>query len=125
MEDVRAIHLIYIKKKFFETHIQQTGTLLGSVGDGNRKDIRDAVEAAWSAFPGWGKRSAHDRSQICFYIAENLAARRAEFASTISSMTGRDMTCSEKEVDLAISRLFTYAAYVVFEDITQFHENIT
>ena len=49
------------------------GTLLGQVGDGSRKDVRDAVEAAWAAFPGWGKRSAHDRSQICFYIAENLA----------------------------------------------------
>ena len=87
------------------------GTLLGQVGDGSRKDVRDAVEAAWAAFPGWGKRSAHDRSQICFYIAENLAARRSEFATTIARMTGRDLASAEDEVDVAISRLFTYAAY--------------
>lgn len=87
------------------------GALLGQVGDGSRKDVRDAVEAAWSAFPGWGKRSAHDRSQICYYIAENLAARRSEFAVTIERMTGRSIESAESEVDTSISRLFTYAAY--------------
>lgn len=91
--------------------IAPSGTLVGQVGDGNRKDVRDAVEAAWAAFPKWGKRSAHDRSQICFYTAENLAARRSEFAATIRSMTDRTAQSAEEEVDLAISRLFTYAAY--------------
>ena len=51
-------------------------TLLGQVGAGNRKDVRDAVQAANKAAPGWGKRAAYNRSQILFYIAENLSVRR-------------------------------------------------
>eukprot|EP00936_MAST-01D_sp_MAST-1D-sp1_P002850 g2850.t1 len=87
------------------------GSLIAQVGDGARKDIRDAVEAAHAAAGGWGKRSAHDRSQICFYIAENLNARRREFAERISLMTGRSEEDAYAEVDTSISRLFTYAAY--------------
>lgn len=48
------------------------GQVVGQVGDGSRKDIRDAVEAAHSAAGGWGKRAAYNRSQILYYIAENL-----------------------------------------------------
>ena len=84
---------------------------LGLVGDGNRKDIRDAVEAAHKAAPGWGKRAAHDRAQIMFYIAENLSARRGEFGDRISSMSGEGGEAGLKEVDASISRLFTYAAW--------------
>jgi len=87
------------------------GVLIDVVGDGNRKDIRNAVEAANKAAPGWGKRAAHNRAQICFYIAENLEIRKAEFALRIRAMTG----CSEKEalkeVDASIARLFTWAAW--------------
>jgi aldehyde dehydrogenase (NAD+) len=85
--------------------------LLGQVGDGNRKDIRNAVEAAHSAAGGWGKRAAHDRAQICFYIAENLNIRKREFSSTLQAMTGRDQASCDDEVEESISRLFTYAAW--------------
>ena len=74
------------------------GGRMGQVGDGARKDIRDAVEAAHAAAGGWGKRSAHDRSQICFYIAENLEIRRAEIAARISKMTGAAGVEALKEV---------------------------
>jgi len=87
------------------------GKMLGQVGHGTRKDIRDAVEAAHSAAPGWGKRAAHNRAQVCFYIAENLAAREAEFVDRIRSMTGASQSAAELEVETSISRLFTYAAY--------------
>ena len=83
------------------------GRLLGHVGIGNRKDIRNAVEAAQSA-KGWAKTSAHNRAQILFYIAENLSARAPEFANRIQDMTGKSGTA---EVEAAISRLFTYAAW--------------
>lgn len=46
-----------------------SGEVLGQVGDGNRKDVRDAVEAAHKAAGGWGKRAAHNRAQILYYIA--------------------------------------------------------
>ncbi|GAB4467814.1 MAG: aldehyde dehydrogenase family protein [Anaerolineae bacterium] len=85
--------------------------LVGQVGDGNRKDIRDAVEAAQKAQPGWAALTAHNRAQILYYIAENLAARTDEFAARIRQMTGRSAKSAREEVDLAVARLFTYAAW--------------
>jgi aldehyde dehydrogenase (NAD+) len=83
------------------------GKLLGHVGIGNRKDIRNAVEAAHGA-KGWGRSSAHLRAQILFYMAENLSARAAEFAGRLQDMTGRS---GAAEVEASIARLFTYAAW--------------
>ena len=68
------------------------------MGEGNRKDIRNAVEAAHAAFPGWGKRAAHNRAQIVYYMAENLEIRREEFAKRISDMTGQSLEEGLKEV---------------------------
>ncbi|MEO5510931.1 MAG: aldehyde dehydrogenase family protein [Longimicrobiales bacterium] len=85
------------------------GTLVGEVGEGNRKDIRNAVEAAHKA-AGWSKATAHNRAQVLFYMAENLAARASEFAQRIASMTGDDAAAAA-EVDASVSRLFTYAAW--------------
>ena len=81
--------------------------LLGHVGLGNRKDIRNAVEAAHAA-KGWAKTTAHTRAQILFYIAENLSARAAEFAQRLHDLTGMS---GEAEVEASIQRLFTYAAW--------------
>lgn len=86
-------------------------TVLGQVSDGNRKDIRNAVEAAHKAAPGWGKRAAHNRAQIVYYMAENLELRRQEFAKTIAAMTGGSEEDGLKEVDASIARLFHWAAY--------------
>src|SRR5690349_17189315 len=55
------------------------GRVLGEVAEGNRKDVRNAVEAAHAA-AGWGRSSGHIRAQILYFIAENLATRGAEFA---------------------------------------------
>ena len=78
------------------------GRVLGEVAEGNRKDVRNAVEAAHAA-DGWGRggASGHTRAQILYFIAENLATRGAEFAARV----GRE------EVDASIARLFTYAAW--------------
>jgi len=84
------------------------GRLLGEVGEGNRKDIRNAVEAAHAALGGWSKATGHARAQILYYIAENLAARREEFARRLNALTGGD---GEAEVDACVERLFTYAAW--------------
>ena len=83
------------------------GQLLGHVGIGNRKDIRNAVEAAQAA-KGWGRTTGHLRAQILYYIAENLSARAAEFAARITAMTGKP---GADEVEASIARLFTYAAW--------------
>ena len=87
------------------------GEVVGHVGDGNRKDVRNAVEAAHKAAPGWGKRAAFNRAQIIYYLAENLEERRTEFAAKLSAMTGNSEANSLREVDLSIQRLFYWAAY--------------
>ena len=87
------------------------GGLISEVSDSNRKDVRDAVRAAKKAAPGWGKRAAHNRAQIAYYVAENLMRRADEFASRIAVQTGRDLESCEDEVRLSIERLFHWAAY--------------
>jgi aldehyde dehydrogenase (NAD+) len=90
------------------------GEVIGQVGDGNRKDIRNAVEAAHAAHtakPGWAMRHGYNRSQILFFIAENLAARSEEFAHRIASMTGQSLKSAQAEVEASVNRLFTYAAW--------------
>ena len=84
------------------------GARAGDVGEGNRKDIRNAVEAARAAAPVWARTTGHNRGQILYYIGENLSARSAEFAARIRDLTGRD---GKGEVEAAIERLFTYAAW--------------
>jgi aldehyde dehydrogenase (NAD+) len=84
------------------------GRVLGEVGEGNRKDIRNAVEAAHAALAGWSKATGHNRAQILYYIAENLATRSAELGARISAMTGGD---GSAEVEAAVRRLFTYGAW--------------
>ena len=84
------------------------GTFLGEIGEGNRKDIRNAVEAAHKA-SGWTKATAHNRAQVLYYIAENLAARGKEFADRIAAQTGSKT--AEKEVQASIERLFYWAAW--------------
>jgi aldehyde dehydrogenase (NAD+) len=84
------------------------GSFIAEVGEGNRKDIRNAVEAAHKA-TGWTKATAHNRAQVLYYIAENLAARGEEFAARITAMTGSKN--AEKEVQASIERLFYWAAW--------------
>ena len=90
------------------------GELVGQVGDGNRKDIRDAVEAAHAAHtakPGWAMRHAYNRSQILYFIGENLSARADEFARRMAAMTGAALKAARAEVEASVERLFTYAAW--------------
>ena len=84
------------------------GRVLGEVGEGNRKDIRNAVEAAHAALEKWSKATGHNRAQILYYIAENLAARAGEIGARISAMTGGD---GAAEVEACVERLFTYGAW--------------
>ncbi len=87
------------------------GRRLGEVGRGNRKDVRNAVEAAHRALPGWAGAAAHTRAQILYYIGENLSARQAEFAAGIRAATGETEAAARAEVDAAVRRLFAYAAW--------------
>jgi aldehyde dehydrogenase (NAD+) len=83
------------------------GAVIGEVGDGNRKDIRNAVEKARAA-SGWASTAAHSRAQILYYLAENLDYRRDEFAARIKAQTGRD---GAEEVAQSVERLFAFAGW--------------
>ncbi len=85
------------------------GEYIGEVSKGNRKDIRNAVEAA-HANTNWANRTGHARAQVLYYLAENLAIRREEFASRIVQMTNQSNADALQEVDLSIERIYTYAA---------------
>ena len=80
----------------------------GHASAANRKDIRNAVEAMNKAY-SWSTSSGHLRAQIIYFMAENLHARREEFAKRINQMSGQKD--GSKEVELSIRRLFTYAAW--------------
>jgi aldehyde dehydrogenase (NAD+) len=84
------------------------GRLLGEAPLGNRKDIRNAVEAARKA-AGWARASAHLRAQILYYMAENLSGRGDEIARRLGAAIGEK--AAEDEVRESVERLFSYAAW--------------
>lgn len=84
--------------------------LVGEVGEGNRKDIRNAVEAARKA-AGWAATTEHNRAQILYFIAENLDARAGEFADRLRALRGVKKAKTRLEVDASIERLFAFAAF--------------
>jgi aldehyde dehydrogenase (NAD+) len=86
----------------------KNGQLLGEVGLGNRKDIRNAAEAARKA-AGWAKTTAHNRAQVLYYMAENLAQRRDEIAHRLAAAVGEPQAAAE--VSSGIERIFSYAAW--------------
>jgi len=73
---------------------------------GNRKDARDAAEAAAKARQAWAATSGHQRAQILYFLGENLAARASEFARALG---GGDEGAIE--VDAAVRAFFTFAAW--------------
>ncbi|NNJ64309.1 MAG: aldehyde dehydrogenase family protein, partial [Xanthomonadales bacterium] len=86
------------------------GRVIAEIPAGNRKDIRNAVEAAHAAAVPWGSTTAHNRAQVLYYLAENLAARQSEFVDRIASLSGTDETSAGSEFDRCIQRIYYYAA---------------
>ncbi len=84
------------------------GRLLGEAPLGNRKDIRNAVEAARKA-EAWGKTTAHNRAQVLYYISENLSLRSGEIAHRLAALVGQEQAADE--VRCGIERVFSYAAW--------------
>jgi aldehyde dehydrogenase (NAD+) len=86
----------------------ESGELLGEAPLGNRKDIRNAVEAARKA-ANWSKATAHNRAQVLYYMAENLSLRQEEIAGRLAAGVGKVQAA--KEVAAGIERIFVYAAW--------------
>ena len=94
-------------RRIYDPH----GQAIGEAAEGNRKDIRNAVEAARAAALAWGEQTAHARAQVLYYIAENLSVRSAEFAARLIQQTACLAGEAEQEVQASIDRLFTFAAW--------------
>jgi aldehyde dehydrogenase (NAD+) len=90
--------------------VNRRGLSVGLAALGNRKDIRNAVEAAGKA-AAWGAATGHNRAQVLFYLAENLDARAAEFTARVAEMTGASLKEAAGEVEAAIRRTFFYAGF--------------
>lgn len=86
------------------------GRILGQAPLGNRKDIRNAVEAARKA-EGWAKTTAHNRGQVLFYLAENLSQRRDEIVHRLAEAVAGGPKQAALELELGIERIFSYAAW--------------
>jgi len=88
--------------------VNPKGELLGEAPLGNRKDIRNAVEAARKA-ASWSQATAHNRAQVLYYMAENLSLRQEEIAGRLGAAVGDKL--AKKEVAAGIERIFSYAAW--------------
>jgi aldehyde dehydrogenase (NAD+) len=86
------------------------GALVSEVGYGNRKDIRNAVEAAGAA-SAWTDMTGHQRAQVLYFLAENLAGRMRDFVDRLSLLDGGGRRNAEREVALSVERIFHYAAW--------------
>lgn len=91
--------------------VDADGDTVGEYGDGNRKDIRNAVEAARGAAAGWAQTAAHGRAQILYYIAENLQQRAGDFTRLIAAERGIPPETAASEVEAALQAWFSAAAW--------------
>jgi acyl-CoA reductase-like NAD-dependent aldehyde dehydrogenase len=115
---VRKTYKLYIGGAFPRTEsgrayeiLSARGELLANASRGTRKDIRDAVRAARGAQPGWAKKTAYNRSQILYRIAELMEGRREQFVSEVMDAEGIGRARATRLVDAAIDRWVWYAGW--------------
>jgi acyl-CoA reductase-like NAD-dependent aldehyde dehydrogenase len=116
--DVRKTYKLYIGGEFPRTEsgrayevLDARGRLLANACRGTRKDIRDAVRAARTAFPGWAGRTAYNRSQILYRIAELMEGRRDQFTAEVMAAEGIGRQRATRLVNAAIDRWVWYAGW--------------
>ena len=116
--DVRKTYKLYIGGAFPRSESGRTylvndasGNLLANASQASRKDARDAVKAARSAFGGWSSRTAYNRGQVVYRVAEVLESRRAQFEAEIAAALGVGTAEARAEVDATIDRLVWYAGW--------------
>jgi acyl-CoA reductase-like NAD-dependent aldehyde dehydrogenase len=115
--DVMKTYKIYIDGKFPRTEsgryypLQNNGgKTIANICRSSRKDFREAVVAARKAQPGWASKSAYNRGQILYRMAEMLEGRREQFISELKEQ-GNTSSQAEKEINLSVDRLVYYAGW--------------
>ncbi|GAB3028464.1 aldehyde dehydrogenase [Nocardioides flavus (ex Wang et al. 2016)] len=122
--DVRKTYKLYIGGAFPRSESGRSyvvndakGKLLANAAQASRKDARDAVVAARAAFGGWSGRTAYNRAQVVYRIAEVLEGRREQFEAEIRASEGVSAAKAKTAVDAAVDRLVWYAGWA--DKITQ------
>jgi len=87
------------------------GTFLANASQASRKDARDAVVAARKASPGWAARTAYNRGQVVYRVAEVLEGRRVQFVEEVRRAEGVSVGDAEAAVDASVDRLVWYAGW--------------
>jgi len=116
--EVRKTYKLYIGGAFPRTESGRSylvsgvdGAPLANACRASRKDLRDAVRAARKAFPGWADRTAMNRGQILYRVAELMEGRRDQFVAEVSAAEGLKPDAARVVVDRAIDRWVWYAGW--------------
>jgi acyl-CoA reductase-like NAD-dependent aldehyde dehydrogenase len=116
--EVRKTYKLYIGGAFPRTESGRSylveaadGTPLANACRASRKDVRDAVRAARKAFPGWATRTAMNRGQVLYRVAELMEGRREQFAAEVEAAEGLKPPAARDAVDHAIDRWVWYAGW--------------
>jgi len=116
--DVRKTYKLYIGGEFPRSESGRSyivndakGNLMANAAQASRKDARDAVTAARRAFPGWSSKTAYNRAQVVYRIAEVLEGRRDQFVAELRAAEGVTEAKARTYVDAAIDRLVWYAGW--------------
>jgi acyl-CoA reductase-like NAD-dependent aldehyde dehydrogenase len=115
--DVMKTYKLYIDGKFLRTESgryyvlkDESGKFIANICRASRKDFRDTIVAARKAQPAWAAKTAYNKGQILYRIAEMLESRKAQFILELMQM-GQSQTEAEAEVNLSIDRLVYYAGW--------------
>ena len=116
--DVRKTYKLYVNGAFPRSESGRTylvsaadGTPLANAARASRKDLRDAVRAARGASEGWANRTAVNRGQILYRVAEMLEGRREQFAAEVAAAEGIGDRDARDQVDRSTDRLVWYAGW--------------
>ncbi|HUG85059.1 MAG TPA: aldehyde dehydrogenase family protein [Euzebya sp.] len=116
--DVKKTYKLYIGGSFPRSESGRTyvvndakGAFLANAAQASRKDVRDAVGAARAAFAGWSSRTAYNRGQILYRVAEMLEGRRDQLAAEVAASEGLTARKAQIEVDAAVDRWVWYAGW--------------
>ncbi|HET7358007.1 MAG TPA: aldehyde dehydrogenase family protein [Nocardioidaceae bacterium] len=116
--EVRKTYKLYVNGAFPRSESGRSyvvnddkGRFLANASRASRKDARDAVAAARKAFPGWAGRTAYNRGQVLYRVAEVLEDRHAQFVEQVQAGEGLAKRAAETAVDASVDRLVWYAGW--------------
>lgn len=116
--EVKKTYKLYINGEFPRSESGRSyvvndarGRFLANASQASRKDARDAVRAARSAFAGWSGRTAYNRGQVIYRVAEVLEGRRDQFEAELRASEGVTAAKARTFVDAAVDRLVFYAGW--------------